>query len=225
MLIGTQVSIGPLVPDDFGPLFLWANDVAAARLDFTYRPVDLVSHQKWWENIGGDTSRVVFAIRTLNQPTIVGYVQISNINAVHRSADLGIRIGAEANRSKGYGKEALRLALMHCWNHLNLNRVQLLVFKHNARAIKAYHANGFRREGRLRKAAFIEGEWIDLIVMAILRPRASCTAAACRRIRGPAPSQPLPQSSATRKSASSYRVNCSTNAAQPSSPGSLEVIR
>jgi ribosomal-protein-alanine N-acetyltransferase len=225
MLIGTQVSIGPLVPDDFGPLFLWANDVAAARLDLGYRPVDLVSHQKWWENIGGDTSKVVFAIRTLNQPTIVGYVQISNINAVHRSADLGIRIGAEANRNKGYGKEALRLALMHCWNHLNLNRVQLLVFKHNSRAINAYQANGFRREGRLRKAAFIEGEWIDLIVMAILRPRASSAAAARRRIRGPDPSRPLPQSSATRMSKTNYRVGCSTNAAQPISPGSAQVIR
>ena len=57
-----------------------------------------------------------------------------------------------------------------CWNHLNLNRVQLVVFKHNSRAIGAYSAAGFRKEGRLKKAAFIDGDWVDLILMAMCRP-------------------------------------------------------
>jgi RimJ/RimL family protein N-acetyltransferase len=74
------------------------------------------------------------------------------------------------HRGQGYGKEALRLALDFCWNHLNLNRVQLVVFRHNSRAIGAYAAAGFRKEGRLRKAAFIDGEWVDLVLMAACRP-------------------------------------------------------
>ena len=103
-------------------------------------------------------------------------MQINGINSVHRSAELGIRIGEEKNRGQGYGKEALRLAVDFCWNHLNLNRVQLVVFKHNDRAIGAYKAVGFRKEGLLRKAAFIGGGWVDVIVMAALRP-AACSAA------------------------------------------------
>jgi RimJ/RimL family protein N-acetyltransferase len=170
MLIGRAVSLGPLVPDDFGPLFCWANDVAAAKLDFSYRPVDLIAHKQWCENIGHDNSKVVFAIRKINTTPIIGYVQIINMNSVHRSADLGLRIGAEINRGNGFGKEALELALGYCWNCLNLNRVQLIVFKHNERAIRAYRAVGFRREGVLRKAAFIDGAWIDLVIMGCLRP-------------------------------------------------------
>jgi [ribosomal protein S5]-alanine N-acetyltransferase len=171
MLIGRSVSLGPLVPDDFGPLFCWANDVAAAKLDFSYRPVDLIAHKQWCENVGHDNSKVVFAIRKVNTTPIIGYVQIININAVHRSADLGLRIGAEINRGNGFGKEALLLALGYCWNCLNLNRVQLIVFKHNERAIRAYRAAGFKREGVLRKAAFIDGAWIDLVIMGCLRPK------------------------------------------------------
>jgi hypothetical protein len=57
--------------------------------------------------------------------------------------------------------------------------VQLVVFKHNSRAIGAYGAAGFRKEGRLKKAAFIDGEWVDLILMAICRP----TKKAGRRLR------------------------------------------
>jgi RimJ/RimL family protein N-acetyltransferase len=173
MLLGKHVTLGPLVPEDCGPIFCWANDAAAARLDFAYRPVDMMAHRQWWDSIGKDTSKVVFAIRKIDAPAIIGYVQITGINPTHRSAEVGIRIGAEMNRNQGFGKEALRLAVDFCWNHLNLNRVQLIVFKHNRRAIGAYEAAGFKKEGVLRKAAFIGGEWVDLVPMAILRPAAN----------------------------------------------------
>jgi RimJ/RimL family protein N-acetyltransferase len=178
MLIGQHITLGPLVPEDFGPLFCWANDAAAARLDFAYRPVDMMAHRQWWDTIGKDPAKVVFAMRKLDVPTIIGYVQIAGINPTHRSAEIGIRIGAEPNRGHGFGQEALRLAVDFCWNHLNLNRVQLVVFKHNRRAIGAYKAAGFQKEGVLRKAAFIGGEWVDLVPMAMLRSAAKRRAGA-----------------------------------------------
>jgi RimJ/RimL family protein N-acetyltransferase len=173
MLMAARITIGPFVPEDFGSLFCWANDTVAARHDFAFKPVDMMAHQQWWESLGKDPTKVTFAIRKTIEPAIIGYVQIAGINAVHRSAELGIRIGAEKNRGQGYGKEALALAVEFCWNHLNLNRLQLLVFKHNQRAASAYKAAGFKKEGLLRKAAFIDGEWIDVILMAALRPSRS----------------------------------------------------
>jgi RimJ/RimL family protein N-acetyltransferase len=170
MLLANRITIGPLIPEDLSLLFCWANDVAAARLDCAYRPVDMMTHQQWWSGLGKDPSKVVFAIRKTTEPTIIGYVQIAGINPVHRSAELGIRIGAEKDRGHGYGKEALALAIEFCWCHLNLNRVQLIVFKHNERAISAYRSTGFKKEGLLRKAAFIDGAWVDVVLMAALRP-------------------------------------------------------
>lgn len=170
MLIGKHITLGPLVPEDFGLIFCWANDAAAARLDLAYRPIDMMAHQQWWDTIGKDPGKVVFAIRKVDVPAIIGYLQITSINPTHRSAEIGIRIGAEPNRNQGFGKEALRLAVDFCWNHLNLNRVHLIVFRHNQRAISAYKAAGFQKEGVLRKAAFIGGDWVDLVPMAILRP-------------------------------------------------------
>jgi RimJ/RimL family protein N-acetyltransferase len=199
MLLGSRISIGPFVPEDCAVMFCWFNDVAAARLDLAYRPVDMMAHQQWWQGLGKDPSRVVFAIRKTSEPALIGFVQITAINAVHRSAELGVRIGEEKNRGQGYGTEALRLALDFCWNHLNLNRVQLTVFKHNPRAIGAYQAAGFRKEGRMRKAAFIGGNWVDLVLMAALRPaqkrarrlvRPAATVAAVRDLR------PLPDTAA-----------------------------
>jgi RimJ/RimL family protein N-acetyltransferase len=192
MLLGSRVSVGPFVPEDCAAVFCWMNDVAAARLDFAYRPVDMMAHQQWWQGLGKDPSKVVFAIRKLCEPVIIGFVQIGAMNSVHRSAEIGIRIGEEKNRGHGYGTEALRLAVDFCWNHLNLNRVQLTVFNHNVRAIAASQAAGFRREGRMRRAAFIGGGWVDLIMMAALRPaqdarrRSSRPAAAAPAMGAPA---------------------------------------
>ncbi len=170
MLAGPCISIGPLVPNDFAPMFRWSNDVEAARLNGAYRPVDWVAHKTWCDNVGRDPSRVVFAIRRHNDPALVGYIEIVNINPIHRSAQLGIRIGEEPDRGHGVGREAVRLALHYGWNHLNLNRVYLTTLKHNQRAIRAFTAAGFRREGLLRRAEFIDGKWVDIVLMAALCP-------------------------------------------------------
>jgi RimJ/RimL family protein N-acetyltransferase len=173
MLIGAHISIGPIIPADFPSMFCWANDVAAARLNLGYRPVDFNVHKEWCESFGRDQTKVNFAIRKLDEPAIVGLLEIINISLVHRSAEIGIRIGDEANRGRGYGKEALGLALAFCWNHLNLNRAQLIVLRHNERAQRAYRAVGFEQEGLLRNAVFVDGAWADLVVMSALRPAAT----------------------------------------------------
>jgi RimJ/RimL family protein N-acetyltransferase len=170
MLIGKSVSIGPFVPGDYTAMYCWANDIAAARLDTAFRPVHLVDIVRQCENAGQDQTRVSFAVRKRTDPKIIGYLHIHNISSVHRSADIGIRIGEEKFRGQGYGTEAMGLAMQYCWDHLNLQRLTLIVFRNNARAIRVYRAVGFRKEGLLKKMLFIDGTWIDVLVMAAFRP-------------------------------------------------------
>ena len=167
---GSKVIIGPLVADDFLPLFRWTNDTETARLDLAYRPVDWATHKTWFETVGKDASKVLFAIRRLGDAAILGFIAIFNINSVHRSAEIGMRIGDESDRGRGYGSEALGLALNFCWSHLNLQRISISVLEHNERALHTYEKAGFEREGLLRRAAYIDGDWVDVVVMAKLRP-------------------------------------------------------
>jgi ribosomal-protein-alanine N-acetyltransferase len=169
MLIGTKVTVGSFVPDDYSAMYCWANDVAAARLDGAFRPVNLTDVIRQCETAGKDPSRVMFAIRRRTDPKIIGYLHIQNVNAVHRSADIGIRIGEEKHRGQGLGREALVLGLDYCWQHLNLERVALIVFRNNTRAIKAYKAAGFKREGLLKRLFFVDGAWVDVLLMAAFR--------------------------------------------------------
>lgn len=168
-LRNATVTIGPLLPEDTGQLFVWMNDVDAARLDLAFRPMDWLAFKSWLDELPRSNAVVLFAIRAIFAPQIAGFVVFKNIQPVHRSAELGIRIGNETDRGKGYGKAALALALRYAWNHLNLHRVSLTVFAHNARAIAAYRSVGFKEEGLLNDAAYIDGEWVDVVVMAALR--------------------------------------------------------
>ncbi len=167
---GSKILIGPLVALDCMPLFRWFNDTEAARLDLAYRPIDWATHKAWFETVGRDASKVLFAVRRIGQAGIVGCVTIAQIHNVHRSAELGVRIGEEKDRGQGLGSEALGLALDFCWRYLNLQRVWLHTFEHNERAIRTYLRAGFEREGVLRRAAYIDGEWVNVAVMAMLRP-------------------------------------------------------
>jgi ribosomal-protein-alanine N-acetyltransferase len=170
MFIGTKVTIGAFVLDDYPAMYCWANDVGAARHNGAFRPVNLTDVLQLCDTAGKDPSRVMLAIRRRNETQIIGYLHIQNISAVHRSADIGIRIGQEQWRGRGYGKEALMMGLAYCWQHLNLQRVSLIVFRKNARAINAYKAAGFRKEGLMKKLLFIDGEWVDVLLMAAFRP-------------------------------------------------------
>lgn len=165
-----DVTIGPLIPDDAPALFRWVNDVKSASLDVAYRPVDGVAFNAWLGTFATDNAKVLFVIRRRASAVPVGYIQLTNIHPIHRSAEIGIRIGADDDRGRGLGRAALKLAVDYCWNHLNLKRIQLTVLATNVRAIRAYKASGFEEEGLFRRAAFINGVWTDVLAMATLRP-------------------------------------------------------
>jgi len=170
MLIGDKVCLGPLLRGDAPLLFNWLNHLDTARANGPYRPMDQARFDVWFDGLGADPTRVVFAIRNRGDLRLLGYLLISNIQPVARSADLGLLIGAPADRAQGFGQAAIRLAVDYCWDDLNLQRLALSVVGDNPRAIHAYRRAGFEVEGVLRRAAYSEGRFQDTTLMSLLRP-------------------------------------------------------
>jgi len=61
------------------------------------------------------------------------------------------------------------LMLQHGFETLNLNRIMLRVYEDNPRAIRCYEKAGFVHEGRMRQARYAEGEYRDILLMAVLK--------------------------------------------------------
>ena len=101
--------------------------------------------------------------------TPIGNVGFHVIDWVGRSTELGIFIGEKTSWNQGYGREAIELLLDYGFNTLNLNRIFLRVDETNPGGIHCYEHAGFIHEGRLRQAKFEDGQYIDLLLMSVLR--------------------------------------------------------
>lgn len=167
------MAIGPILPADLPRLFEWGDDPEIARLNEPWLPKNPDRERDFWLNAHGDPRRIFLAVRRVGRTDIAGYVQITAIDPIHRSASLGILIGRTEDRKRGLGREAMELTITFAWDHLNLSRLALMVHADNAPAIALYEKLGFAHEGVLRQAQFIAGRWIDLVQMALLHPRRS----------------------------------------------------
>jgi RimJ/RimL family protein N-acetyltransferase len=70
-------------------------------------------------------------------------------------------------RGKGIGTALIRTTLNDACRR-GLVRIELTVHADNARAIALYEKLGFKKEGLMRDAAFIDGIYRDVILMAIV---------------------------------------------------------
>jgi len=97
------------------------------------------------------------------------YVQIVNIQAASRIAEIGVLVGNPLDQNQGYGQEAMRMAVDFSWRSLNLQRLSLWVIGDNPRAVHVYGKAGFQVEGVMLRAAYVDGRYQDVTVMGVLR--------------------------------------------------------
>jgi RimJ/RimL family protein N-acetyltransferase len=109
-----------------------------------------------------------YAIVLLDGDIMIGSISIHNIDHLNRNAFLGIFIGEEEYRCKGYGAESVKLILDYGFHTLNLNNIMLSVKEDNVEGIACYKKVGFREVGRRREWVFKDGRYIDVIYMDML---------------------------------------------------------
>ncbi|MEW5988305.1 MAG: GNAT family protein [Chloroflexota bacterium] len=109
-----------------------------------------------------------FMIRALAGDRLLGFVGLW-VDWKNGNAWVGIGIGEREYWGRGYGTEAMKLALRYAFSELNLHRVTLGVFEYNTRAQRSYEKAGFKVEGRIRGELHRDGRRWDGVYMGILR--------------------------------------------------------
>lgn len=167
---GERVGIRPLLPNDAAAIRRLVSNPEVADLLFEDMGSPIPSVFTLALFIAGNwlQGRPEWAIVT-RQGTVVGSVRLWRVSDRNRSAMLTIFVGPRENWGKGYGTDALRLALHQAFGPMGLERVELHVFDFNQRAIRSYERAGFAWEGVRRQALFRSGQFHDIIVMGILK--------------------------------------------------------
>jgi ribosomal-protein-alanine N-acetyltransferase len=105
----------------------------------------------------------------LSDQCIVGYIGINEIvRGAFQSAYLGYWIGAPYRR-RGYGTEAVSLAISRALGELGLHRVEANIISTNVASLAIARRCGMRKEGYSLRYLAIAGKWQDHERWAITR--------------------------------------------------------
>jgi ribosomal-protein-alanine N-acetyltransferase len=100
----------------------------------------------------------------------IGNVKIEPINLIHGTAEYGILIGDKSSWKKGFAKEASTAVFNHCFKTLNLRKITLGVIEDNNDAVVLYQKMGFVIEGNYHKHVYCDGEYRNVVRMALFNP-------------------------------------------------------
>ena len=163
MLTIDDVSIRALRLSDSDVLLRAINNPDLVRFNAPFDPIHEQNHLEWLEETIKNQHKRFFIIEFENRS--VGSVQLVDINFTHRNAEATIRLFKEDDCGKQVGTKAIKILCDYAFRDLGLVRVWLRVFADNVRAIRAYEKVGFVKEGIMNKAAFINGYFLDVIIM------------------------------------------------------------
>lgn len=170
-LIGERIYLSPKSSseEEIQKYAEWLNDFQVT--DYIGRTSQIITYageKDYLEKVDRGNNSREFSIINLQDDKLIGSVGLEHINWIERSAILGIFIGNEEFRSKGYGTEAIRLLLEYGFRYLNLHSIRLDLLSINERAHKCYLKCGFKDAGHSREEVFLNGRYYDLLHMDIL---------------------------------------------------------
>jgi RimJ/RimL family protein N-acetyltransferase len=100
--------------------------------------------------------------------TRIGYVRLSNYSEQNKSIMVGADIAPEY-KGQGIGKLTYQKLIPYLFEKYSLNKISLEVLSTNIVAINLYKKVGFKYEGTKREEVYKNGNWVDSIVMSILK--------------------------------------------------------
>jgi diamine N-acetyltransferase len=164
MLEGVNIVLRPWAEKDIAELTQLRNDVKL-QAQLLARPRGSNQEQvKEWLQAFAQDSQSIFLIIADKSDAIAGFIQVKNIDALNRRAEIGIGL-TSGKTGKGLGSEAIGLLGSYLKEAWNLRKIILQVRSDNLVAIGAYKKCGFEACGAFHEHVFIEGQWQDVTLM------------------------------------------------------------
>jgi RimJ/RimL family protein N-acetyltransferase len=169
---GSAIEFRFVRESDLEAYYAFLQDPEMNRLTGSQREFTRDEIAAWIRKIGVENGdRVDFMIVLKETDELLGEVVLNEIDSINRSANIRIGIQGTQHRGKGYGTEAMIHMLRYGFETLKLHRIHLGVYAFNPRAIHVYEKIGFQREGIQLDALYLDGEFHDMITMAMLEDK------------------------------------------------------
>lgn len=150
--------------------YRWLNDPEVNQYsEIRYYPCSEDMIRSYVREMTDDPNSVFMAMIHKKTNTHIGNIKIGHINWLHRFADMSLIIGEKGFWKRGYGTDAINLAVEYAFNTLNLRRLTAGIYANNIGSVKAFKKAGFLEEGLQKEHRFCRGAYVDEVLLGIIR--------------------------------------------------------
>lgn len=162
----SRVYLRALEPEDYLVSVKWRNDDSVSdMLCGLKRFVSAAYEKKWVEDAIFNSKDVRLAVCLVEDGTYIGNVYMTGIDYLNQSCESHIMIGDKRYWSKGYGAEALKLAIDYMISEHHIHRISALVLETNKASFKMHQKLGYEIEGLLRDSVYKNGKFPNQYVL------------------------------------------------------------
>jgi RimJ/RimL family protein N-acetyltransferase len=133
-------------------------------------PITSAGEEAWFDSLGRGSppEEVTMIVAAVDDGRPLGMVMLRAIDWVNRNAMFGLWVSPDAH-GRGIGSASCEQMLAIGFDQLDLHKIALDVLTSNERALSIYRRVGFTEEGRLREQVFVDGEYVDVLRMALTK--------------------------------------------------------
>ncbi len=167
-----QVYLRPLNIDDVNQEYLnWLNDKdVTLGLASGAFATTLLQLENYVASKTIDKNTIILAICDSINDQHIGNIKLDNFDWVAATCELGILIGNKNFWNKNIGFIVCSKIIEHAFVTLNIRKILLAVYANNPNATELYKKIGFEIEGQLKQHVYVDGKYIDKILMSLFNP-------------------------------------------------------
>lgn len=170
---GDRITLKRYVPEDAESLYEAAresSELVYPFLDWCHPDYQLEESHKWIAQVYQKWLKgewFDFAIFDNESKKFLGGCGLNDIRTPQLTANLGYWVRSSATR-QGVATESTRLLAQYAFEHLNIQRVEILVAENNLASIQVAQKSGAVLEGTLRNRLFLHGTPTDAVLYSLL---------------------------------------------------------
>jgi diamine N-acetyltransferase len=166
-----NIKLRALEPEDLELLYEWENNESYWSISNTVSPFSRYTLKRYIENSHKniyETGQLRLMIDHIDDKKTIGTIDIFEFDPFHKRAGLGILIGSDAYRRKGYASMSLSCMIKYCFTTLHLHQVFCNIMANNEDSINLFQKLGFVQSGIRKDWVLTDKGFVDVLLYQLI---------------------------------------------------------
>ena len=155
---------------DLSKCIKWLHDPEITKfLSNDIKNVTEEEETRWFESVKRSNNDIVFSIIIRDSQEYIGNCSLNKIDWIHKTCRMGIFIGDKEFWNKGFGTLAIKVLIDFALNKIGMNKIELIVYEYNHRAMKVYKNCGFATVSTIKHHHLYNHRYWDAYLMEYIK--------------------------------------------------------